>query len=278
MPELPEVEAMRRLLEPAMRDARFDRVLLRRANLRRAFVPDFTARLTDATVIDVGRRAKHLLLSLSTGDTLAMHLGMTGDFRVEPRNAGAGGAARSEPDPHDHVVFEMSSGFVVTFNDPRRFGAMDLLSAEERSHHPTLTGLGPEPLSRDFTAEALAQACAGRRASLKVTLLDQRVVAGLGNIYVVEALHRAGLSPVRRASTIATRTGTPRATAVRLAAAVKYVLRRAVAAQSRTDYRSERFRVYDRDGASCPNKGCRGVIRRSVQAGRSTFACTACQR
>jgi formamidopyrimidine-DNA glycosylase len=277
VPELPEVEAVRRLLEPAMRDARFERVLLRRANLRREFVPDFIARLTDATVIDVGRRAKHLLLSLSSGDTLAMHLGMTGGFRVEPRDAG-GGAAPSEPGPHDHVVFEMSSGFVATFNDPRRFGAMDLLSAEERSHHPTLTGLGPEPLSRDFTAEALAQACAGRRASLKVTLLDQRVVAGLGNIYVVEALHRAGLSPLRRASTIATHSGRPRPTAVRLTAAIKDVLRRAVAAQSRADYRSERFRVYDRDGAHCPKRGCRGIIGRSVQSGRSTFACRVCQR
>jgi formamidopyrimidine-DNA glycosylase len=278
VPELPEVEAVRRLLEPAMRGARFDRVLLRRANLRRAFVPDFAARLAGTTVIDVGRRAKHLLLSLSSGDTLAMHLGMTGDFRVEPRNAGAGGAARSEPDPHDHVVFEMSSGFVVTFNDPRRFGAMDLLSAEERSHHPTLIGLGPEPLSRDFTPATLAQACAGRRASLKATLLDQRVVAGLGNIYVVEALHRAGLSPRRLASTIATRTGTPRPSAVRLTAAIKDVLRRAIAAQSHANDRAERFRVYDREGGSCPKRGCPGVIRRSVQAGRATFACSVCQR
>ena len=261
-----------------MRDARFDRVVLRRANLRRAFVPDFAARLTGATVIDVGRRAKHLLLSLSSGDTLVMHLGMTGDFRVEPCDADAGGSARLQPHPHDHVVFEMSSGCVVTFNDPRRFGAMDLLSADERLHHPTLAGLGPEPLSRSFTATALARACAGRRASLKVTLLDQRIVAGLGNIYVVEALHRAGLSPLRRASTIATRTGRPLPSAVRLTAAIKDVLRRAVAAQSRADYRSELFRVYDRDGASCPKRGCRGVIRRWVQAGRSTFACAACQR
>ena len=166
----------------------------------------------------------------------------------------------------------------MTFNDPRRFGAMDLLSPAERAHHPTLAALGPEPLSRDFTAATLAQACAGRSVSLKVALLDQRVVAGLGNIYVVEALHLAGLSPFRRASTIATRSGAPRPTAGRLVTAIKAVLERAVRRQARPDYRSDRFRVYDREGAACPTRGCRGTIARSVQAGRSTFSCPTCQR
>jgi formamidopyrimidine-DNA glycosylase len=277
VPELPEVEAARRLLEPAMRGARFERVLLRRANLRRAFVPDFAARLTGATVLDVDRRAKHLLLPLSTGDTLLMHLGMSGDFRVES-SALTDAAPREAPDAHDHVVFEMSSGLVVTFNDPRRFGAMDLLSGEDRAAHPTLAGLGPEPLSSAFTAAALASACTGRRVALKVALLDQRVVAGLGNIYVVEALHRAGLSPFRRASTLATPTGLPRPAADRLVSAIKQVLVRAIARQARPNYRSDRFRVYDRAGEACPTRDCPGTIRRVVQAGRSTFYCARCQR
>ena len=277
VPELPEVEATRRLLEPAMRGARFDRVVLRRANLRRAFVPDFAARLTGATVLDVGRRAKHLLLALSSGDTLLMHLGMTGDFRVESP-ALDGDPAPADPGAHDHVVFQMSSGFVVTFNDPRRFGAMDLLSAEAHARHPTLASLGPEPLSDEFTDHTLAAACAGRRMALKPALLDQRIVAGLGNIYAVEALHRAGLSPLRRASTIATPTGKPRPTATRLVASIKAVLTRAVERQLRPDYRSARFKVYDREGEACPTRGCPGTIRRVVQAGRSTFYCATCQR
>lgn len=274
MPELPEVEAARRLLEPAMRGARFERVLVRRANLRRDFPTDFAVRLAGTTVVEVERRAKYLVLPLSSGDTLLMHLGMSGGFRVEA----VGAAPRVEPGAHDHVVFEMSSAFVVTFTDPRRFGSMDLLSAGERATHPALAGLGPEPLSADFTAGTLASACAGRTVSLKAALLDQRVVAGLGNIYAAEALHRAGLSPFRRASTIATRSGGPRPTAARLAAAIKDVLTRAVARQSRPDYRSDRFRVYDREGAPCPTRGCSGTIRRTVQAGRSTFSCATCQR
>lgn len=275
VPELPEVEAARRLLVPAMQDARFERVVLRRASLRRAFAPDFAARLVGATVLGVERRAKHLLVPLSTGDTLLMHLGMTGDFRV---TSSAAAPVADTPDTHDHVVFAMSSGSIVTFNDPRRFGAMDLLSADQRARHPTLTGLGPEPLSADFTATSLARACAGRRVSLKVALLDQRVVAGLGNIYVVEALHRAGLSPFRRASTIATRSGAPRPSAVLLAAAIKTVLTQAVERQIRQTYRAARFRVYDREGEPCLTRGCTGTIKRTVQAGRSTFRCPVCQR
>jgi formamidopyrimidine-DNA glycosylase len=277
VPELPEVEATRRLLAPAMRHARFDRVLLRRANLRRAFAPDFADRVTGATVLEVGRRAKHLLLPLSTGDTLLMHLGMTGDFRVEHIGRPAGELDPAALDPHDHVVFEMSSGWVVTFNDPRRFGAMDLLTPAERASHPTLTGLGPEPLARTFTGTTLARACAGKRTSLKVALLDQCVVAGLGNIYAAEALHLAGLSPRRLASTIATPGGAARPAADRLATAIKTVLRRAVARQSRGDYRSDRFRVYDREGEPCVTTGCHGRVSRVVQAGRSTFYCRACQ-
>lgn len=274
MPELPEVEAARRLLEPAMMGARIVHVQLRRANLRRPFPPDFAARLIGTTVFSVGRRAKYLMLGLSSGETLVMHLGMTGHFRVDA--VPADGDAR--PDPHDHVVFEMSSGAVVTFNDTRRFGAMDVIAAGQVLQHPRLASLAPEPLSRGFDAATLARACRGRAVSLKVALLDQRVVAGLGNIYAVEALHLAGLSPFRRASTLATPTGVPRAHAVRLAAAIKHVLARAVARQSRPRYRGARFRVYEREGTPCPTKGCDGVITKALQAGRSTYWCPTCQR
>lgn len=272
MPELPEVEATRRLLEPAMIGARITRVELRRPDLRRPFPADFAARLVGTTVSSVGRRAKYLMLGLSSGETLVMHLGMSGRFRVGTD----GDAARALP--HDHVVFEMSSGTVVTFNDPRRFGAMDVIAGDQALLPGTLASLGPEPLSRDFDAAALARACRGRTVSLKVALLDQRVVAGLGNIYAVEALHRAGLSPFRRASTIATSTGRPRQHAVRLAAAIKQVLTRAVAGESRAPSRGSRFRVYEREGRPCPTKGCRGVIARAQQAGRSTYWCATCQR
>jgi len=259
-----------------MLDARFMRVLLRRANLRRAFPDRFSERLTGATVLAVGRRAKYLHLPLSTGDVLVMHLGMSGDFRVERIDDEA--APIVPPGLHDHVVFEMSSGCAVTFNDPRRFGTMDLLTPHPDGRHATVPGLGPEPLSDDFDAAALAQACARRKAPLKNTLLDQRVVAGLGNIYVVEALHRAGLSPRRRSSTIATPSGKPRPTATKLTQAIKAVLRRAVERQLAPSYRASRFQVYDREGEACPTGGCDGTIRRIVQAGRSTFYCPACQR
>jgi len=277
VPELPEVEAARRLLEPAMSGARFERVVLRRADLRSAFPPGFAARLTGSTVQAVARRAKYLVLPLSSGETLVMHLGMSGDFRVDCAGDGPGPVS-SAPDAHDHVVFEMSSGCAVTFNDPRRFGMMDLLTPEGLAAHETLGGLGPEPLSPEFDAAALARACARRRVPLKVALLDQRVVAGLGNIYAVEALHLAGLSPSRPASTIATATGKPRPTAVRLVAAIKKVLTAAIIRQQDVTYRSGRFRVYDREGEACPTRGCTGVIRRTVQAGRSTFFCRTCQR
>ena len=277
-----------------MSGARFDRVLLRRADLRRAFPPDFAARLTGTRVDAVTRRAKYLVLPLSSGETLVMHLGMSGDFRVKcPDHAldvarlsdqgsrldeGVIAAPPLPPGAHDHVVFEMSSGCVVTFNDPRRFGVMDLLTRAGMMAHDTLAALGPEPLSPEFDASALARACARRKVPLKVALLDQRVVAGLGNIYAVEALHLAGLSPSRRASTIATATGKPRPAAERLVAAIKKVLATAITRQSNATYRAARFRVYDREGEACPTRGCTGVIRRSVQGGRSTFACRICQR
>lgn len=302
MPELPEVETVRRMLEPVMAGARFEAVIARRADLRGPLPENFAARLIGAQVMAVTRRAKYLVTPLSSGETLVMHLGMSGWFRVD-RDEDAQGAGdardaqnagdlaadgRPSPalllvaDPHDHVLFRMSSGAVVTFNDPRRFGSMELVPAGELPHHPALGKLGPEPLSPEFDVFALARACRGRAVSLKVALLDQRVVAGLGNIYAAEALHRAHLSPRRLASTIATPSGQPRDSAHRLTAAIKRVLTAAIdrvaAEAAGPTYRGSRFRVYDREGSKCPTSGCAGTIRRIDQAGRSTFYCPRCQK
>jgi len=180
-------------------------------------------------------------------------------------------------DPHDHVVIDLSSGVVVTFNDPRRFGLMDLLHVERMNEHQAFRSMGPEPLNREFDAAALARACAGKRAALKVVLLDQRLVAGVGNIYASEALHHAALSPRRRASTIATPSGEPRDAAFRLAAGIKSVLRKAVE-RSQRRATGDRFLVYEREGEPCLRRGCTGTIRRITQAGRSTYYCPTCQR
>jgi formamidopyrimidine-DNA glycosylase len=272
VPELPEVETVRRALDRSMRGARIARVELRRPDLRRPFPADFVRRLTGQTVESVTRRGKYLLAHLDSGDTLLVHLGMSGSFRARPRNE-----PDAEADSHDHVVLELSSGIVVTFNDPRRFGLMDLVGAQEAAAHETLRALGPEPLGAAFDAAVLASVCAGKRVSLKVALLDQRLVAGVGNIYASEALHHARLSPRRRASTIATRGGDPRDTAIRLVAGIKAVLSQAVARQEQA-YGAGRFRVYDREGQPCPRRGCPGTIRRITQAGRSTYFCPSCQR
>ncbi|MGH9200508.1 MAG: DNA-formamidopyrimidine glycosylase family protein, partial [Vicinamibacterales bacterium] len=229
------------------------------------------------------RRGKYLLADLSSGEVLVMHLGMSGSFRVE-RGRGRRTQTRDAPDPadrydpagesvrHDHVIFQMSSGVRITFNDPRRFGSMDLILRDDLLSRKALGSLGPEPLSTGFDGAVLARACRGKKTSLKAALLDQRVVAGLGNIYVCEALYRARLSPRRRASTIASRTGAPRAAAVRLATAVKDVLRDAIGHRA-----GKRFRVYDREGERCRTPRCAGRIRRITQSGRSTFWCPVCQ-
>jgi len=274
MPELPEVDAVRRQLAPVMRGARFDRVLVRRKDLRRPFPKHFSDRLKGRTVRNVTRRGKYLLADLSSDETLLMHLGMSGSFAVARRH----GSSRSSNSagPHDHVVFGMSSGATITYNDPRRFGVMDLVPTRSLDHH--LSRIGPEPLSSEFNAASLAKACAGRRTSLKAALLDQRVVAGLGNIYASEALHLARLSPRRPASTLATPSGEPRESARRLAAAIKTVLRRAIERSTARAYRTSRFRVYDRAEEGCQTPRCPGTIRRITQAGRSTFYCPVCQR
>jgi formamidopyrimidine-DNA glycosylase len=279
VPELPEVERVRRSLAAAMTGARFERVVLNRGDLRRPFPAGFAGRLRRQTVRTLTRRGKYLLAELDSGDTLLMHLGMSGWFRVEP----ASRWRSRDPDAdlenrHDHVIFTMSSGMMVIFNDPRRFGVMDLVPAARLPRHGSLGRLGPEPLSRAFDARGLAARCAARRVTLKAALLDQHVVAGIGNIYASEALHAARLSPFRLASTLATVGGAPREAAVRLTAAIKAVLRRAIALKESERYGASRFRVYDREGERCPTPGCRGTIARAWQAGRSTFYCPICQR
>jgi formamidopyrimidine-DNA glycosylase len=255
-----------------MRGSRFRRVIVHRPNLRIPFPNQFVERLRGQHVDAVERRGKYLTVSLSSGETLIMHLGMSGWFTVAPTRDRS-----RDPDPHDHVVFVMSSGHRIVFNDPRRFGFMDLARAGQFEDYPSLRVMGPEPLSPRFDATALARACRGKRTSLKVALLDQRIVAGLGNIYASEALHHAGLSPMRQASTIATASGKPNASASRLVQGIKAVLNAAIRRRE-SPYGSARFRVYEREGQPCLRQSCSGTIRRLTQAGRSTFYCPRCQR
>ncbi|MGE0563344.1 MAG: bifunctional DNA-formamidopyrimidine glycosylase/DNA-(apurinic or apyrimidinic site) lyase [Pseudolabrys sp.] len=293
MPELPEVETVRRGLAPAMEGARFVKVEARRADLRWPLPKDFVRRLEGHSVIGLGRRAKYLLADISSGDVLVMHLGMSGSFRVANGHAaeqpGAYYHEKNKLAAHDHVVFHMSNGAVVTFNDPRRFGSMKLVPRAQVDSEPLLKSIGPEPLGNAFDAAMLAMACAGKTTSLKAALLDQTVVAGLGNIYVCEALYRAHLSPKRQASTIADRKGLPNERAYALVDAIKAVLNDAIKAggSSLRDHRQtdgglgmfqHNFLVYDREGGSCPTRGCKGRIKRLVQNGRSTFYCSSCQK
>ena len=287
MPELPEVETVRRGLEPALAGATLVRVEARRPDLRFALPEGFVQRLTGARIERLDRRAKYLLAPLDRGDTLVMHLGMSGRFEVAgERPARRPGefhyAAPADP-KHAHIVFETDTGARVTYFDPRRFGYMALIASDQLAAHPWFAGLGPEPLGPDFTGAHLLRAFAGRRQSVKASLMDQRIVAGLGNIYVCEALYRARMSPLRPAGEIGARA------LASLAAAVKAVLGEAIeaggstlrdyaAADGALGYFQHRFNVYGREGEGCPRPGCSGVIARTVQAGRSSFHCPVCQR
>ncbi|MFN0265326.1 bifunctional DNA-formamidopyrimidine glycosylase/DNA-(apurinic or apyrimidinic site) lyase [Tepidamorphus sp. 3E244] len=295
MPELPEVETVRRGLEPVMAGAKVRSVTLNRADLRFPFPPRFAERIAGQTVVSLGRRAKYLLAELSGGETLLMHLGMSGSFRVAGEVTGedAFHHARSKLPAHDHVIFDLATsagpGAQVIYNDPRRFGYMDLITTPEMAAHPLIRDLGLEPTGNRLDGAWLSEALVGKAAPLKAALLDQRIIAGLGNIYVCEALFRSGLSPRRKAGTIARRGGNATDRSTRLAEAVREVIAEAIEAggstlrdHMRTDgslgYFQHRFSVYDREGAPCPKPGCGGTVQRIVQSGRSTFFCPACQR
>lgn len=293
MPELPEVETVRRGLQPAMEGARIDRLELRRGDLRFPFQPDFAQRLQGRVVTSLGRRAKYLLADLDSGDVLLMHLGMSGSFRVVSDGTnempGAFHHPRSDARAHDHVVFHMSSGPSVIYNDPRRFGFMKIFARAEAEQEPFIKDIGPEPLGNEFDAAMLAEACRNKKTSLKAALLDQTVVAGLGNIYVCEALFRSHLSPRRLAATLATKKGEPTERAGHLVDAIHDVLNLAIKAggSSLRDHRQtsgelgyfqHSFLVYDREGEPCKTDGCSGIVKRFVQNGRSTFWCPKCQK
>ena len=293
MPELPEVETVRRGLQPAMEGSKILKAEARRKDLRFPFQKDFIKRLEGQTVTGLGRRAKYLMADLTSGDVLLMHLGMSGSFRVvEDETAKTPGQfhhPRGEDRAHDHVVFHMSSGSSVIFNDPRRFGYMKIIARKALEDEPLLKGLGPEPLGNEFDAAMLAHSCAGKKTSLKAALLDQRVVAGLGNIYVCEALYRSHLSPKRRASTLADKKQQPTDHAKWLVTSIHAVLNQAIKAggSSLRDHRQtsgelgyfqHSFQVYDREGEKCQTAGCGGIVKRFTQNGRSTFWCPKCQK
>ena len=291
MPELPEVESVRRDLEPALEGRRITRVLTRRGDLRVPFPKDFARRVEGRRVRAVKRRGKYLLVELEGDETLVMHLGMSGRFTLHRRGANDTPPrfARKAADDgsgeglHDHVIIETEDGARMVYTDHRRFGLMVLVHTSVLGSDPLFKGMGPEPLGDDFTPARLSAALKGKRTPIKSALLDQRVVAGLGNIYVCEALHRAGISPKRLAASVA---GTR---AERLVPAIKEVLHDALSAGGSTlrDYAraggelgffQDQFTVYDREGARCSTPNCKGKVRRLTQAGRSTFYCSTCQR
>lgn len=297
MPELPEVETVRRGLAPSFEDARIVRVEQRRADLRFPFPERFAERLTGRLVTGLGRRSKYLMADLDDGSVLVMHLGMSGSFRVEagePEMPGEFHRPRSKDPRHDHVVFHLQGAarpdaVRIVYNDPRRFGFMTLVERASLARHPLFEKLGIEPTGNQLDAGVLARLFANRKAPLKAALLDQRLIAGLGNIYVCEALHRAGLSPKRAAGTIVTKAGRASAGAERLARAIREVIAEAIAAggSSLRDHRQadgtlgyfqHAFLVYDREGAQCPRQGCGGTVLREVQGGRSSFFCGRCQK
>jgi formamidopyrimidine-DNA glycosylase len=292
MPELPEVETVRRGLEPVLVGNAFARVEQRRPDLRFPLPKDFAMRLCGRTVEALDRRAKYLLARLDDGEVLVMHLGMTGRFRIDRANgAKPGKVARAQkPVPkHEHIVFHLSDGTAIRYSDVRRFGLMDLVRAESLEQHALFKGLGVEPLSEVLTPEWLAGRLKSKATSIKAALIDQKLIAGLGNIYVCEALYRAGISPVRLAGTLATKAGKPTKKIEALVAAIKAVLEDALKAggSSLRDYSQadgrlgrfqHRFKTYRREGKPCARKGCGGTVRRIVQGGRSTFYCPTCQR
>jgi formamidopyrimidine-DNA glycosylase len=295
MPELPEVETVKRGLQPVLEGARIVRVETRRQDLRFPFPERFSERLGGKTVVSLGRRAKYLTLEMESGPNLICHLGMSGSFRIEMQDGeqapGIFHHDRSKNAAHDHVVFHLVSaagdGARVIFNDPRRFGFM-LFAEGPVNEHKMLASLGVEPTGNTLDGALLASLFKDRKTPLKAALLDQRLIAGLGNIYVSEALWRAGLSPLRAAGTIARQGNKAGQQSANLANAIRSVIADAIAAGGSSlrdyvhadgslGYFQHSFAVYDREGAPCPKPGCDGHIERIVQSGRSTFYCRSCQ-
>ncbi len=292
MPELPEVETVRRGLAPAMEGALIERADVRRPDLRFPFPDDFATRLAGRRILALRRRAKYLLADLSRRETLIMHLGMSGSFRIDhhdPVAAEAFHAERGKSEKHDHVVLHLRDGPAVIYNDPRRFGFMTLAESARLDEHPLLRDLGVEPTGNAMRAELLAKGMAGRTSPVKAALLDQKLIAGLGNIYVCEALWRAQISPRRLARSLVTRAGEATARLERLTADIRAVIAEAIEAggsslrdhiqaSGELGYFQHSFAAYDREGEPCRHAECDGAIRRIVQSGRSTFYCPRCQR
>jgi formamidopyrimidine-DNA glycosylase len=298
MPELPEVETVRRGLQPVMEGARILKVETRRPDLRFPLPPGFSETLKGRRITALGRRAKYLTMHMEGGPVLICHLGMSGSFRIEsdenpPATPGVFHHERSKLEAHDHVVFTVKNGKArpsrVIFNDPRRFGFMLLGDEASLDSHPMLAGLGTEPTGNALSGALISELFRGRSAPLKAALLDQRLIAGIGNIYACEALWRAKLSPRRAAGTIAGRPGKSTQRADRLADALRAVIAAAIEAggSSLRDHIQtdgslgsfqHRFKVYDREGDPCLRRDCNGVVSRIVQSGRSTFYCPVCQR
>ncbi|MEZ5828795.1 MAG: bifunctional DNA-formamidopyrimidine glycosylase/DNA-(apurinic or apyrimidinic site) lyase [Hyphomicrobiales bacterium] len=294
MPELPEVETVRRGLEPVLVGNAFARVEQRRPDLRFPLPKHFGERLTGRKVEALDRRAKYLLARLDDGEVLVMHLGMTGRFAIDHANGEVsepGRFAHEEPiaPKHEHIVFHLGDGTAIRYSDVRRFGIMDLIPGATLDSHTLFKGLGVEPLGDALSAEWLAKKLKGKATSIKAALLDQRLIAGLGNIYACEALFRAGISPLKLAGSLATKSGKPTKKTEALVDGIKAVLTSAIKAggSSLRDYRhtdgrlgrfQHRFKVYGREGKPCQRKACGGIVRRIVQGGRSTFYCPTCQR
>ncbi len=297
MPELPEVETVRRGLQPVVEGALIEAVEQRRPDLRFPFPDRFADRLTGLRVTALGRRAKYLLFHFDDGGVLISHLGMSGSWRIETdgpdRTPGDFHHDRSKASAHDHAVFHLATAgngkARIVFNDPRRFGFMLMAQEGRLDEHPSLAGLGVDPAGNELDGAMLARLFDGKKAPLKAALLDQRLIAGLGNIYVCEALWRAQLSPTLQAGAVAGKGGRPTASAERLATSVRDVIADALAAGGSSlrdyvhadgslGYFQHSFSVYDREGEACLRPGCTGVVHRIVQSGRSTFYCPSCQR
>ncbi|WP_374430734.1 bifunctional DNA-formamidopyrimidine glycosylase/DNA-(apurinic or apyrimidinic site) lyase [Tabrizicola sp.] len=283
MPELPEVETVRRGLLPVLEGATISRAEVNRPDLRWPLPERMAERLTGRRVTALRRRSKYILADLDSGETLLVHLGMSGRMLISGAQLGSFYHDHPAPQKHDHVVLHMGNGARITFNDARRFGAMDLMPTERAAEHMLLKDLGPEPFGNDFNEPYLAGRLKGRKTPIKAALLDQRIVAGLGNIYVAETLYRARISPLRLAGDLKPRQVQALVPTIRevLAEAIEAggsSLRDFRQANGELGYFSKHFQVYDREGDACETPGCKGTITRTVQSGRSSFWCPSCQR